>query len=189
MQASREVRPFCIHLTQGGFRGLLLPSSVASISFYARRLLAIGHLCGAFLASIYIVVSPLNCSKSLSYSLTMSDAGRKSFTDKASEAVKPDSQKGYLEKGKEVVTDKVDELAGKGTPEDQKGLGQSLADSAHQGKEDAKKEASSQPSLGETAQEYLEAAKEKASEAAEYVSQVVSGATEGAKNAADSTKK
>lgn len=119
----------------------------------------------------------------------MSDAGRKSFTDKASETIKPDSQKSTLEKGKEVVTDKYDELAGKATTDNQKSFGQSVADSAKQGKDDAKKEVGGQQTLGETAQEYFEAAKEKASEAAEYVSSVVSGATEGAHNAADSAKK
>ncbi|PSK41291.1 hypothetical protein C7M61_000972 [Candidozyma pseudohaemuli] len=120
----------------------------------------------------------------------MSDAGRKPFTDKVSETVKPDSEKSYLEKGKEAVTDKVDEFAGKNVPDSQKSFGQSVADHAHQGSEDAKKEVNQQSgSLSETAQEYYETAKEKASEAAEYVSNVVQGATEGAQNAADSASK
>ncbi|CAI4456523.1 ASN_collapsed_G0017180.mRNA.1.CDS.1 [Saccharomyces cerevisiae] len=36
----------------------------------------------------------------------MSDAGRKGFGEKASEALKPDSQKSYAEQGKEYITDK-----------------------------------------------------------------------------------
>ena len=35
----------------------------------------------------------------------MSDTGRKNFTDKASEALKPESEKSYLEQAKETITD------------------------------------------------------------------------------------
>ncbi|KAL2709124.1 12 kDa heat shock protein [Kluyveromyces marxianus] len=100
----------------------------------------------------------------------MSDAGRKDFGDKVSEAVKPDSQKSTLEKGKEVVTDQADKLAGKLQPEENKGVGQTVHDSAQQGKDDAKGK-----SLGETAQEYVEEAKHKLGEAAEYISKQVNG--------------
>lgn len=98
----------------------------------------------------------------------MSDAGRKDFGDKVSETVKPDSQKSTLEKGKEVVTDQADKLAGKLQPEENKGVGQTVHDSAQQGKDDAKGK-----SLGETAQEYVEEAKHKLGEAAEYISKQV----------------
>lgn len=100
----------------------------------------------------------------------MSDAGRKDFGDKVSEAVKPDSQKSTLEKGKEVVTDQADKLAGKLQPEENKGVGQTVHDSAQQGKDDAKGK-----SLGETAQEYVEEAKHKLGGAAEYISKQVHG--------------
>ncbi|KAF3988665.1 hypothetical protein FT663_02099 [Candidozyma haemuli var. vulneris] len=120
----------------------------------------------------------------------MSDAGRKPFADKVSETVKPDSEKSYLEQGKEAVTDTIDSFAGKNVPDSEKSFGQSVADHAKQGKDDAQKEIEGQSSsISETAQEYYEAAKEKASEAAEYVSNVVSGATEGAQDAADSATK
>ena len=65
----------------------------------------------------------------------MSDSYRKDFSDKAAEAVKPDSQKGYVEKGKEFVTDKADQVAGKAQPESEKGVFQGVSDSAHKGKE------------------------------------------------------
>jgi hypothetical protein len=42
----------------------------------------------------------------------MTDAGRKGLGDKASESMKPDSQKSTLEQGKEAVTDAGDKVAG-----------------------------------------------------------------------------
>lgn len=127
----------------------------------------------------------------------MSDAGRKSFTDKASEAIKPDSQKTLFEKGKETVTDTLDSFAAKNVPDNQKSFGQSVADNVQAGHDDAKaavqKELANldnkQATLSETAGEYLEAAKEQVANAAQYVSSVVTGATEGAKTAANDTKK
>ncbi|CDO93626.1 unnamed protein product [Kluyveromyces dobzhanskii CBS 2104] len=106
----------------------------------------------------------------------MSDSARKNFGDKVSESVKPDSQKGYLEKGKEVVTDKADKFAGKVQSEENKGLGQTVHDSAQQGHDDA-----TGKSFGETAQEYVEGAKSKIGEAAEYISKQVHGGEEGTK--------
>lgn len=118
----------------------------------------------------------------------MSDTGRKPFTDKISETIKPESQKTYVEQGKEVVTDALDGVAAKATPNSQKGFGQAVADSAKQGHTDAKTAVQDtkaeaehgEHTLAETAQEYFEAAKEQAAHAAEYVSAVVTGATEGA---------
>lgn len=100
----------------------------------------------------------------------MSDNHRKNFSDKISESVKPDSEKSYTEKGKEFITDKADKLAGKVEPNENKGLGQTLHDSAQQGKDDA-----SGKSFGETAQEYVDEAKNKIGEAAEYISKQVHG--------------
>ncbi|CAD1809477.1 Heat shock protein 9/12 family protein [Candida parapsilosis] len=127
----------------------------------------------------------------------MSDAGRKNFSDKLSESLTPESEKSTLEKGKEAVTDKVDDFAGKTVPDNQKSFGQTVADDAKKGSDDAKaavekeKAAADQQgqSLAETAQEYVEEAKKQISNAAEYVSGVVSGATEGAKTGGESTKK
>lgn len=117
----------------------------------------------------------------------MSDLGRKNFSDKVSEAVTPEDQKSGFEKVKETVTDKADELAAKGTPDSQKSFGQTIADSAKQGHDDAKAEVSGkEATLADTAGEYLEAAKEQAANAVNYVSGVVTGATEGAKKASDS---
>ncbi|SGZ50395.1 CIC11C00000001817 [Sungouiella intermedia] len=127
----------------------------------------------------------------------MSDAGRKPFTDKVTEAVKPDSEKSILEKGSETVTDAVDNFAARNVPNLEKSFGQSIADNAKVGHDDAKaavekEHANAQQqgaTLAETASEYLESAKEQVANAAEYVSLVVTGATEGAKTAANDSKK
>lgn len=119
----------------------------------------------------------------------MSDAGRKSFTDKVSEAAKPDSEKSTLEKAKESVTDAVDGFAAKNVPDNQKSFTQSVGDNIKQGHDDAKKEVSQdQATFAETAQTYVEAAKEQVANAANYVSGVVTGATEGAKQASEEKK-
>ncbi|OBA21887.1 hypothetical protein METBIDRAFT_39016 [Metschnikowia bicuspidata var. bicuspidata NRRL YB-4993] len=119
----------------------------------------------------------------------MSDTGRKSFTDKAQEAMKPESEKSYLEKAKEGVTNAVDGFAAKNVPDSEKSFGQTVADNAKQGKDDAKDSVDQQgATIGETAQEYVAVAKEQVANAANYVSGVVTGATEGAKQV-DSEKK
>lgn len=119
----------------------------------------------------------------------MSDAGRKSFTDKVSETVTPDSQKSTLQKASETVTDTVDGFVGKNTPDSQKSLGQTVADNAKQGHDDAKEAVNkNEHTLAETASEYVEAAKEQVANAAQYVSSVVTGATEGAKTGAEEKK-
>lgn len=119
----------------------------------------------------------------------MSDAGRKSFTEKASEAITPDSQKSTLEKAKESVTDSLDGFAAKNIPDSEKSFGQTISDNAKQGHDDAKKAVQgNEASLAETAQGYVEAAKEQVANAAQYVSSVVTGATEGAKQAGEEKK-
>lgn len=42
----------------------------------------------------------------------MSDTGRKDLTDKAGEAMKPDSQKSTIEKGQESASDMADKVSG-----------------------------------------------------------------------------
>ena len=58
----------------------------------------------------------------------MSDTFRKDFSDKASEAVKPDSEKSYLDKAKETVTDKADKVGSKAQPEEEKSYLQQASD-------------------------------------------------------------
>lgn len=119
----------------------------------------------------------------------MSDAGRKNFTDKVSESVKPESEKSYLEQAKETVTDGVDKFAAKATPDEQKSFGQSVGDNVQQGHDDAKAAASEdKATLAETAEQYIGVAKEKVADAAQYISGVVTGALEGAEKGAESTK-
>lgn len=119
----------------------------------------------------------------------MSDLGRKDFSDKVSEAVKPESEKSTLEQTKNTVTDKLDEYAGKGTPDNQKSFTQSAADHAKQGHDDAKDAVNKdQQTLADTAAQYVDAAKEQVGNAAEYVSSIVTGATEGAKTGAETKK-
>ncbi|EMG47986.1 HSP12 12 kDa heat shock protein [Candida maltosa Xu316] len=127
----------------------------------------------------------------------MSDAGRKNISTKVEEAVKPDSEKSILEKGKEQVTDTLDKAAGNTVPDNQKSFTQTVADNFQKGADEAKDEVNKKQAaaegegktLAETAQEYVDAAKEEIGKAAEYVSGVVTGATEGAQTGADSTKK
>lgn len=59
----------------------------------------------------------------------MSDTGRKDFSDKAEEALKPDSQKSLFDKTKEGVTDTGDRVAGSLQPADDKSISQKLSDS------------------------------------------------------------
>ncbi|AJV24200.1 BAK_1a_G0016720.mRNA.1.CDS.1 [Saccharomyces cerevisiae] len=102
----------------------------------------------------------------------MSDAGRKGFGEKASEALKPDSQKSYAEQGKEYITDKADKVAGKVQPEDNKGVFQGVNDSAEKGKDNAEGQGES---LADQARDYMGAAKSKLNDAVEYVSGRVHG--------------
>ncbi|CAI4060768.1 hypothetical protein N7582_001713 [Saccharomyces uvarum] len=97
----------------------------------------------------------------------MSDTGRKGFGDKASEALKPDSQKSYAEQGKEFVTDKADKVAGKVESNDNKGVFQGVHDSAQQGKDNADSQGES---FADQARDYMGAAKSKLNDAVEYVS-------------------
>lgn len=100
----------------------------------------------------------------------MSDSNRKDFSTKLGEDLKPDSQKGYVEQGKEKVTNAADRVAGAVQPESEKGLGQGVHDSAKKGKDDATTE-----SYADTARDYVDAAKGKLNDAVEYVSSSVHG--------------
>lgn len=58
----------------------------------------------------------------------MSDLGRKDISDKIESAVKPDSQKSTIEKGKDSVTDKVDNFVGDNTRSGDKSFIQQASD-------------------------------------------------------------
>ncbi|KAG6809151.1 hypothetical protein H0H92_001401 [Tricholoma furcatifolium] len=60
----------------------------------------------------------------------MSDNGRQSFTDKAGAALKPDSQKGTLEKASDSIKGNLDNLAGSVQPNSQKSSTQRIGDLA-----------------------------------------------------------
>ncbi|KAJ9647210.1 hypothetical protein H2201_003362 [Coniosporium apollinis] len=66
----------------------------------------------------------------------MSDAGRKSFTDKASEHMTPDSTKSTTEKTKEAFTDTTDKLARGMQSDDSKSTSQSVTDKASRSKDE-----------------------------------------------------
>lgn len=58
----------------------------------------------------------------------MSDTGRKDISDKVESAVKPDSQKSTLDKAKDTVTDKADNLVGDNTRSGDKSFVQQASD-------------------------------------------------------------
>ncbi|WWC64874.1 uncharacterized protein I303_107488 [Kwoniella dejecticola CBS 10117] len=58
----------------------------------------------------------------------MSDAGRQSLTDKAGAALKPDSEKTYLEQGKDMLAGKADSAASSAQPQSQKSYTQEIGD-------------------------------------------------------------
>ena len=93
----------------------------------------------------------------------MSDEGRKDFTQKAKESMKPDSEKSYLEMGKEHLTNAADSIAGMFQPNEDKGVAQGIFDSSKQGKNKAE------------AQSHGNAAKEKLDDSAEYISNKFNG--------------
>ncbi len=92
----------------------------------------------------------------------MDIVGRKSFRTKASEAIKPESEKNTLEKIQEKRTNNLDKFAKQIQPESDKGTLQKGADKVSTYSE--------QPSYGDQANSYLEVAKEKVADAADYVS-------------------
>ncbi|KAK5778403.1 lipid-binding protein HSP12 PWA37_000345 [Arxiozyma heterogenica] len=108
----------------------------------------------------------------------MSDTGRKDFSDKAKEALKPESEKGYVEKGKEYVTDAADKVAGTVQPESNKGVLQGVSDAAKSGKDEAESQKAGTESYSEQAKDYLDSAKSKLNEAVEYVSNTLHGGTD-----------
>lgn len=90
----------------------------------------------------------------------MSDTGRKNFTDKASEALKPESEKSYLEQAKETITDYADKAAAYLHPDSEKGVAQNVSDNISKGQD----KSSNGKSFTESASEYLDEAKEKLGE-------------------------
>ncbi|ODN86837.1 hypothetical protein L198_07200 [Cryptococcus wingfieldii CBS 7118] len=58
----------------------------------------------------------------------MSDAGRQSLTDKATSAVKPDSEKSYVEQASDFVSGKLDAAASAVQPQEEKTTTQKVGD-------------------------------------------------------------
>jgi len=58
----------------------------------------------------------------------MSDTGRQSFTDKATAAVKPDSEKSTTEHIGDKFKGKSDNAAGSVQPQNEKSIGQKISD-------------------------------------------------------------
>ncbi|WVQ83715.1 hypothetical protein IAT38_005859 [Cryptococcus sp. DSM 104549] len=58
----------------------------------------------------------------------MSDNARQSFTDKAGAALKPDSEKTYVEQAKDTITGKADSAASSAQPQSQKSTTQEIGD-------------------------------------------------------------
>ncbi|KAJ9114989.1 hypothetical protein QFC22_005317 [Naganishia vaughanmartiniae] len=58
----------------------------------------------------------------------MSDMGRQDLSSKAGAALKPDSQKSYLEQGTDMLKGKADSAASTGQPESQKSFTQQAGD-------------------------------------------------------------
>ncbi|ODV59364.1 lipid-binding protein HSP12 ASCRUDRAFT_77108, partial [Ascoidea rubescens DSM 1968] len=85
----------------------------------------------------------------------MSDFGRKNFTQKASEAVKPNSEKTYAEQTKEKATGLADSIGKTVQPESQKSYGQKASDTLGNKKDEAQ---DSGKTVLDTAGEYVEAA-------------------------------
>lgn len=67
----------------------------------------------------------------------MSDTGRKDFSDKFAETVKPDSQKSTLEKAGESVSNTYDSVAGSVQPNSEKSVFQRGADDSKSAKNSA----------------------------------------------------
>ncbi|KAF2751681.1 putative chaperone/heat shock protein Hsp12 [Sporormia fimetaria CBS 119925] len=65
----------------------------------------------------------------------MSDLGRKSFGDKASEKLQPDSTKSTTEKIGETITDTGDKVARGVVPDSEKSSSQSVGDKLSRGKD------------------------------------------------------
>lgn len=120
----------------------------------------------------------------------MADAGRKDFSSKLSEAVKPESEKSTFDKAKETATDYLDKAAAKMTPDSEKSFGQTVSDHIQQGHDDAKSKVDAEgKTWSDSANELLENGKKAVSEAAEYVSGAVTGAKEGADKGVSDAKK
>ncbi|KAG7566939.1 hypothetical protein FFLO_01318 [Filobasidium floriforme] len=58
----------------------------------------------------------------------MSDMGRQSLGDKASAAVKPDSEKSYVEQATDYVKGTLDSISSAAQPQDQKSTTQKIGD-------------------------------------------------------------
>ncbi|RPD75325.1 hypothetical protein L226DRAFT_570961 [Lentinus tigrinus ALCF2SS1-7] len=81
----------------------------------------------------------------------MSDAGRQSFTDKASAALKPDSQKTTMEHIGDMFTGKADNVASNVQPQSQKSTTQKIGDAFTSGSNSNSTSHATQPSLTQKA--------------------------------------
>lgn len=110
----------------------------------------------------------------------MSDLGRKSFTDKASEKLTPDSQKSGLEKAKESVTGGIDKAAAAITPDDQKSASQSVGDKIQKGSDKADSQVQKdKKGFSDTANDFFKKGEKAVGDAAQYLSGVVKGGKKG----------
>merc|ERR1711974_270045 len=73
----------------------------------------------------------------------MSDALRQSTTDKATSAMKPDSQKSMTEKAGDSIKSTADNVAGSAQPSGEKGVGQKASDAVSGTNNDASKQGQS----------------------------------------------
>lgn len=104
----------------------------------------------------------------------MSDAGRKNFSDKIDEHLKPDSEKTTGERFNESVTNAADQVAAAITPESQKSATQQAGDDFKEAKDDLKDASGSAKksfteTMSETAKSVMDSATEYAHEAADYI--------------------
>merc|ERR1711974_368074 len=76
----------------------------------------------------------------ISNTSNMSDAFRQSTTDKATSALKPDSQKSGLEQAGDSIKNTADNVAGSVQPSGEKGMGQKATDAVSGTNNDASKQ-------------------------------------------------
>lgn len=113
----------------------------------------------------------------------MSDAGRKDFTDKIHEAIKPEAQKPATEKIGESITNAADNIAGAVQPESEKGVFQKAHDDSKVTKENAK---ATHESWVDTAKKEGEVLLNSARNAVNHAAEYIAGSTADAKTAVPS---
>lgn len=94
-------------------------------------------------------------------------AGRKNFSDKIQEDLKPECQKPATEKISESITNGADRLVGEIQPDSEKGVLQRVSDNAH----DSKQQGGYLESAKKEGAHLLNSAKVAVNHAAEYIAQ------------------